>query len=73
MGRLILQIYLLGILIIPFVYLLVWLVVWKELDYVIHELNPIWYELLHLWNILLACFFFWGNTLLCLRFVPVLF
>ena len=72
-GRLLSQISPLDISIHPFSNFLVWLVIFKVLDFLVRELNPVRHELLHLWKTFLACWFFLGETLLCLRFVPLLF
>ena len=44
----------------PSVYLLVLLVVWQVLDFVVHELNTVWHELLHLLKTFLFCWI-WGG------------
>ena len=63
----------LGILMLPCVHLLVWIVVFMVLDSVVHELNPVRHKLLHLWRTFLACWIVWGETLLSMIFVPLLF
>ena len=50
----------------PCVNLLVWLVGFLVLDYVLHKLNPVRHEILHLWRESLACWIVLGKTLLCL-------
>ena len=49
------QIFMLGVSMIPCDNLLVWLVGWQVMDSVVHELNPMRHELLHLWRTFLAC------------------
>ena len=73
LGGLLFWIFLLGILMLPFVNLIVWLVVFLLMDYVVHKLNLMRHELLHLWSTLFACWIAWGGALLRLMFFPLLF
>ena len=55
LGRLILQIYLIRISFIMCVHFILQSVGLQVLHFVVHELNPVRHELLHIWKALLAC------------------
>ena len=69
MGRLLFRISLLGISMINYVDLWVWLVGLLVLYYVVQELNPVRHKTLHLWRECLACWVVRGGDLLWLILV----
>ena len=73
MGGLLLWIFLLGTSMPPCVNFLVLLVVLMFMDSIVHKLNPVRHELLHLWRTFVACSIVLGKTILCLIFFTLLF
>ena len=51
----------------PCAHFLVWILDSLVLDSVVHKLNPVQHERLHLWMTSLACWIFWGK-LYCARY-----
>ena len=73
LGGLLFWIFMLLISMPPCVYFLVWLLGFLVLDSIVHKLNPVCHELLHLWRTFVACWIVFGGNLLCLIFIPLLF
>ena len=73
MGGLLFWIFPLGLSMPPSAIFLVWLVGLLVLYYVVHKLNPVRHDLLHLWRKFVACWIVLGKTLLCLIFSLILF
>ena len=54
------------------VHFLVWLVNFLVLDSLVHKLNTVQHEMLHLWRTSVACWIVLVKPLLCLIFSPIL-
>ena len=72
LGKLILQMYLIGISMPLFVHLLLWILVWQGMNYLAHESNPVRHEFLDLWKTFLVCWIFGGRSTVSNIF-PLLF
>ena len=57
----------------PCVNFLVFLVGLLVMGSVLHKLNPVRHELLHMWRTFLACWIVCGETVLCLVLFPLFF